>query len=160
MERPVIICVDDQREVLTSIVRDLNPLRDSVRIEECESAAEANALLDELEVDGTPVALIVCDHIMPGTTGVDFLTQLLGERRFPHTKRLLLTGQATHKDTIDAINNARIDYYIEKPWAPAQLLDVCRRLITDFLFDTGLYTDEFRAFADPKVLLARLKVSE
>ena len=160
MESLVIICVDDQREVLAGVAHDLSILAPYVRIEECESAKEAQSLLDELDVEGRPVALIVCDHIMPELSGVDFLSGLVADRRFPHLKKLLLTGQATHKDTIEAVNNARIDFYIEKPWEPDALVSVCRRLISEFLFDAGMYTEAFRKFVDPQVLLKRLHESE
>ncbi len=160
MESLVIICVDDQREVLAGVARDLSILEPFVRIEECESAREAQSLLDELDVEGRPVALIVCDHIMPEISGVDFLSSLVEDRRFPYVKKLLLTGQATHKDTIEAVNNARIDFYIEKPWEPDALVAVCRRLISEYLFDAGLYNIDFRRVIDPQVLLKRLRDSE
>ena len=160
MESLVIICVDDQREVLSGVARDLSILEPYVRIEECESAKEAQSLLNELDIEGRPVALIVCDHIMPEISGVDFLSGLVTDRRFPHVKKLLLTGQATHKDTIEAVNNARIDFYIEKPWDPDPLVAVCRRLLSEFLFDTGLYSEAFRKLVDPQVLLKRLRDSD
>ena len=160
MEKPVIICVDDQREVLASVTRDLKPLTAWSIIEECESAAEVWNLLDEFDAEGVPVGLVVCDHIMPGTNGVDFLAELVGDGRFPHIRKVLLTGQASHKDTIDAVNRARIDYYLEKPWQADTLQNVCRRLLSEFLFDTGLYNDEFREFVDPRILLQRLRLTE
>lgn len=160
MEKPVIICVDDQREVLTSVVRDLKPFAEWAVIEECESVAEVWDLLDEFDADGVPVGLLVCDHIMPGTNGVDFLADLVKDGRFVHTRKVLLTGQASHKDTIDAVNRARIDYYLEKPWQAEQLQSVCRRLLSEYLFDAGRYSEEFRSFVDPQVLLQRLRLTE
>lgn len=160
MEKPIIICVDDQREVLASVTRDLKVFHEWTVLEECESVAEAWTLLDELDVEGAPVALLVCDHIMPGTNGVDFLTELTRDGRFGRTKKILLTGQASHKDTIDAVNRARIDYYLEKPWQAKELQDICRRLLTEYLFDTGRYSEEFRTYADPSIFLQRLKNTE
>jgi len=160
MEKLYVICVDDQREVVNSIVRDLAPLCTWAVIEECESAGEAESLIDALETEGKPVALIVCDHIMPGENGVDFLARLASDRRFPHLKKVLLTGQATQKDTIDAINKAKIDFYFEKPWQPEPLQNVCRRLLSEYLFDTGLFSREYQPFVSPDVLLARLQARE
>ena len=157
MEKLYIVCVDDQRDVLHNVTRDLRVFGEWTVVEECESADEARALLEELAADGHPVALVVCDHIMPGTNGVDFLTELEAEHALPHLKKVLLTGQATHKDAIDAINRARIDFYLEKPWQSAMLQEVCRRLLTEFLFETGRYGDDFRSVADPQVVLGRLR---
>ena len=41
MEIINIICVDDQREVLSAVLQDLSPLADYFNIEDCESAIEA-----------------------------------------------------------------------------------------------------------------------
>ena len=156
MEKLYVLCVDDQREVLSSVVRDLAPLKDWTVVEECESAEEAQSLVEELDAEGRPLALVICDHIMPGENGVDFLARLTGDTRFPHLKKILLTGQATQKDTIDAINKAKIDNYFEKPWEAGPLLAACRRLLSGYLFDTGMYNKEYRGVVDSGVLMERL----
>lgn len=152
-----MLCVDDQRDVLNNVSKDLRGFTEWVVIEECESAQEAAELLDELDEKERPVALIICDHIMPDIHGVDFLASLTKDRRFSHLKKILLTGLATHKDTIDAVNKAHIDAYIEKPWKAEELQALCRRLLTEYLFDTGRYSNQFREVADPEVVLARLR---
>ncbi len=157
MEKLYIVCVDDQREVLHNIIRDLHIFNSWTVVEECESAMEARELLEELAADGLPVALVVCDHIMPEITGVDFLSDLAAKKNLPHLKKVLLTGQASHHDTIEAINNAKINYYIEKPWKSEELQNVCRKLLTTYLFDTGRYTHEFRTVVDSQVMLERMR---
>ena len=123
MEKLNLICVDDQREVLSAVVQDLEPLASWLNIEDCESAQEVLDLIDELDAEGEHITVIVSDHVMPGKTGVELLTDVFHDSRFPNTKKILLTGQATHTDTINAINAAGIDRYFEKPWqASAQLL--------------------------------------
>lgn len=160
MEKLYIICVDDQREVVNSVVRDVNVFADWAIVEECESAEEADALINELDVEGKPLALIICDHIMPGQNGVDFLARLTRDKRFPHLKKILLTGQATHKDTIDAINTAKVDSYFEKPWQPKPLQETCRRLLSEYLFDAGLYSRDYQPYVEPQVLIQRLQGRE
>lgn len=157
MEKLYIICVDDQREVLHNVARDLSALNEWTIVEECESAPEARQLLEELTAAGRPVALVVCDHIMPEMSGVDFLSSLTAENYPPHLRKILLTGQATHQDAIEAINRARIDYYLEKPWQAERLQAICRSLLTEYLFDTGRYNNDFRTVADPQVVLARMR---
>lgn len=157
MEKLYIICVDDQREVLHNINRDLRVFGSWTVVEECESAMEAGELLEELSANGVPVAVVICDHIMPETSGVEFLSRLTKKNYPPHLKKILLTGQASHHDTIEAINSAHIDYYIEKPWKSETLQNVCRRLLTEYLFDTGRYTNEFRTVVDSQVVLERMR---
>lgn len=157
MEKIYIICVEDQPEVLESIVKDLQSFEPTFRIEECESAQEATELLEEIDLDGDYVGLIVSDHVMPGETGVDFLIRIHQDPRFRNTKKLLLTGLATHQDTIKAINNADIDRFIEKPWDKEVLVHYVKSLLTAFILDKGIDYESYLPFLDKKLLFSRLR---
>ena len=155
-----VICVDDQREVLNNVVRDLSRLTEWLDIDECESAHETLELIDEMDCKGVTPALIISDHLMPGKNGVELLTELYNDGRFPHLKKILLTGQATHKDTIQAINQAHVDFYFEKPWQAEKLQAMVRKLLTDYLFESGLYDKSYRTFADGESMLKHMKSDE
>ena len=149
MEKINIICVDDEREVLDSVVRDLDYFSDVFNIEECESAFECLELLEELDAQQEYVAVIISDHVMPGKSGVDLLTDVALDRRFLGTKKLLLTGLATQADTIRAINEAKLDYFLEKVWDPKELVQTVKELITEYIVEQGidfnLYTEKLDA---------------
>jgi two-component system chemotaxis response regulator CheY len=159
MENINIIIVEDQREVLHAITKDLTALEDFVSVEECESAAEAMDLMNKIDAQGDFVALIISDHVMPEKTGVDFLTDVHNDKRFEGTKKILLTGLATHADTINAINNASIDRYISKPWKSKELMDIVRNLLTEFIFNTGLAYEKHLPWMDKKVVFERMRKS-
>ncbi len=156
MEKLNIICVDDQREVLSAVLQDLEPLNQWLNIEDCESAAEALELMDELDANGEYVALVISDHVMPEKTGVELLTEISADTRFLFTKKVLLTGQATHTDTINAINSAGINRYFEKPWTTVELIECVRTLVTEFIFDKGLDYTLWQSDLDQMVVLNRL----
>lgn len=156
MDKLYIICVDDQREVLSAVMKDLQPLEQYFLLEECESAEECEALLDELDSAGAQVALVISDHIMPGRSGVELLAQLAADRRFAEMKKVLLTGQATHRDTIEAVNAARIDHYFEKPWDPDELLQISRRLVTEFVLAQRLDYEPYAGVLDQATLYREL----
>jgi two-component system chemotaxis response regulator CheY len=157
MEKLNLICVDDQREVLSAVLQDLAPLKIWINIEECESAGEALDLMDELDSEGGYIALVLSDHVMPGKSGVELLTEVSHDYRFLRTKKVLLTGQATHQDTITAINRARIESYIEKPWNADELRALVTRLVTEFVFDKGLEYTDYQEHLDQQVVLNRLR---
>ncbi len=138
MEKLYIICIEDQREVLNTVVDHLTFFEEFLSIEECESALEAKELLEEIDDSGDYVAVLISDHVMPDQTGVDFLTEVNDDDRFKATKKILLTGQATHVDTIQAINLASIDRYIEKPWAKEELIEKVSVLLTEFVVKKGI----------------------
>ena len=157
MEKIYIICVEDQPEVLESIAKDLQTFEPAFRLEECSSAQEATELLEEIDMEGDYVGLIVSDHVMPGETGVDFLIRMHRDPRFRNTRKLLLTGLATHQDTINAINNADIDRFIEKPWDRQVLIDYAKNLLTAFILDQGIDYEPYLKFLDKQLLFRRLR---
>ncbi len=152
MAKPNIVCIDDQREVLATIKKDLQFFDQVLTINDCESAAEAEGLLDDLSADGEQVALVICDHIMPGENGVEFLIRLSKDKRFKHTKKMLLTGLATHSDTIKAINEAHVDFYIEKPWDEEEFFNATKRLITQYVIDAGIDYSDMADYLDQSTL--------
>jgi thioredoxin reductase (NADPH) len=119
MTRPVILSVDDDREVLAAIERDLRRhYRPRYRIVTATSGQEALEAARELKRRGTPIALFLVDQRMPAMTG----TQLLAELRklYPDTKRVLLTAYADTDAAIAAINQIGLHHYLMKPWDPPE----------------------------------------
>ncbi len=157
MEKLTIVCVDDQRTVLNTLTKDLAGLEKYLEIEECDGGAEALDVLDEIDAEGKYAAIIISDHVMPEMTGVEFLTEVYKDSRFRHTRKILLTGLATQKDTIEAINKAGIHRYLEKPWNKENLLQNIKELLTEYLFDMGLAYEPFREILDQPTLYERLK---
>ena len=115
MGKEVILCVDDDSGVLTSLRSLLGKnLQHGQVIEIAESGAEALDLIDELEKDEQQLALIIADYIMPGMKGDELLVQV--HRRMPQTQTIMLTGQSNLDGVKRAINEARLFRFLEKPW--------------------------------------------
>lgn len=159
MTKPSILIIDDQRDVLTAVRKDLSAFEDACTLIECESSAEAKEVLEDIDAEGGYAAVVVCDHIMAKQNGVDFLIELKKDARFKHTRKLLLTGLATHQDTITAINMAQIDQYVEKPWKPEQLEEMVRILLTLYLLDVGVDYQEYLSVMHQPTLLDSLKTT-
>ncbi|KAA3611386.1 MAG: response regulator [Calditrichaeota bacterium] len=152
MDKPNIICIDDQRQILATLQKDLEYFDEYFTIQTCESASEAEDLLSSLADENEEVALLICDHIMPGKNGIDFMIDIQNDSRFRYTKKILLTGLATHSDAIAAINDANVSHYLEKPWDTTELLSIVKILITQFIFQTGLERDVFLPILDLETL--------
>lgn len=150
-----VVCVDDQREVLSALRTDLSAL--PFALETCESADEAQEVLDEIDANGGHVAAIVCDHVMPDKSGIDWLAEVNADARFPHARKVLLTGLATHQDTIKAINKANIHVYLEKPWNADVLHASVRRLVTEYVLAAGIDYAQMIGDLDQEVLYGALK---
>lgn len=155
MPRPIILSVDDQDEVREALLRDLGMFESHFDLYDCESPSDAREVLEEAEAEGTSVALIISDHVMPEETGVEFLTKIYREGKFQATKKLLLTGLATHEDTISAINDAKIDNYVAKPWDEKGLQMIVSSLLTHFIFDEDFDYTGFGDLMDSRIVLER-----
>ena len=117
MAKPVILTVDDDPDVLQSIERDLRSrYSERYRIMRAASANEALDVLHRLKSRNDAVALLLADQRMPELDGVGFLSQ--ATELFPTAKRALLTAYADTNAAIEAINSARVHYFLLKPWDP------------------------------------------
>lgn len=131
-----IIVLEDESEVRHALERDLRPFAGAVRIELCQDADDAWQAVEEIYEDQDKLALALCDHRLPGRSGVDFLCELMQDKRTQSCKKVIVTGQADQQDTIRAINEARLDHYIAKPWTVTGLQNVVKTLLTEYVIDT------------------------
>lgn len=138
MSELVILVVEDEPEVRSAIVRDLDQHFDSVRIDEAADADDAEEALAEARAAGDEVGLILADHRLPGRSGVDLLVELHDDPTTRSIRKVLITGQAGHADTIRAINDAGLDHYIAKPWDPEELIRISVDELTDFVIEAEL----------------------
>lgn len=133
----VVICVDDEMMILTSLREQLRELHDlDVGIEFSSDGQDALDLLDELLREGEEVPLFISDHIMPGIKG-DELLRLVSERS-PQTRCVLLTGQADLDAVQRAVNQANLYRYLSKPWEQSDLLMTARSAIESYRTDQAL----------------------
>jgi response regulator RpfG family c-di-GMP phosphodiesterase len=106
-----VLYVDDE-------IQNLNAFKATFRrmfnVYIAESAVEGRKVLDNTNID-----IIISDHRMPVTTGIDFLKAISVD--FPRPIRILLTGYADANAIIEAINSGYIYKCISKPWVPDEL---------------------------------------
>lgn len=121
INKPVILCVDDERFVLDSINKQLQRhFKDLYEYEFAESAEEALEIIAELVQKGNNIIMVITDQIMPGMCGDELLAKIY--QLYPSFVTILLTGQASIDSAINAINNANLYRYITKPWEENDLL--------------------------------------
>ncbi|MDA0865797.1 MAG: FAD-dependent oxidoreductase [Cyanobacteria bacterium] len=133
MNKPVLLTVDDDPEVLQAIARDLRKqYGDRYRVMRADSGQAALEVVQQLKLRNDTVALFLVDQRMPQMTGVELLGQT--SEIFPDAKRVLLTAYADTDAAINAINVARLDYYLLKPWDPPEekLYPVLDDLLADW----------------------------
>lgn len=101
-----ILYVDDE-------VSNLNVFKNTFRrdynIYTAESAKKGIEILEEEKID-----LILTDQRMPEMTGVEFLKKIIS--KYPEPNRILITAYTDFGALKEAVNEAKIFQYIQKPW--------------------------------------------
>jgi len=132
MKLPFIIIIDDDKQVLRAIQRDVrNKFREEYKVIAAESGSEALEAVKELKLRNEVIALFITDQRMPEMEGLAFLEK--AKEIFPEAKRVLLTAYSDTEAAIKAINNLKLDYYLLKPWSPPE--EKLYPVITDLLDD-------------------------
>lgn len=109
---PIVVCIDDDPQVLTTLGRCLR--REQLDVRTTESTHEALRW-----VSSDDVSVLICDYDMPVMTGA----QLAGKARAirPETVRILLTGRNTVETAVDGINQGEIFRFLAKPFDMEEL---------------------------------------
>jgi len=132
-QRPVILTVDDEPQVLNAVERDLRShFRSAYRIIKAESGIQALETVRELKKQYSPLALFLIDERMPGMSGTEFLAE--AREIYPDARKVLLTAYGDTEAAISGINDVGLDYYLMKPWDPPEekLFQVLDDLLTDW----------------------------
>lgn len=144
-----ILILEDEPEVRAAVTRDLLGFADTLRIEPAEDVPDAWEVIDEITNAGDVLALALCDHRLPGTTGIELMGQMMSDERTQLTRKVLVTGQADLADTVRAVNEAGLDQYVAKPWKPEELQDVVRTMLTDYVELAGIDPVPYLSALDP-----------
>ena len=131
MNKPVLLVVDDDAQVLAAVRRDLRSrYREHYVIVSASSGEEALATIKELKARGDSLAMIISDQRMPGIQGTEVLAQTRDV--YPMARRVMLTAYSDIDAAVKAINKAHLDYYLSKPWYPPE---ECLYPVVDDLLD-------------------------
>jgi len=107
-----ILCVDDDANILDAYRRSL---RKQFTIEVALGGEQGLTVLKQ----SGPFAVVVSDMQMPGMNGIEFLSKC--RTVAPETVRMMLTGNADLKTSIDALNEGSIFRFLVKPVPPEKM---------------------------------------
>ena len=116
--RPVLL-VDDEPALLDAMAQGL---AGEFEVVTAASAAEAVSRMAMRKY-----AVVICDHILPGETGLDFLIRM--RERHPETRRILLTGYMNPELLSRSIAVAGLSACLLKPVHAAELAKAVREAL-------------------------------
>ena len=119
MNKPILLIVDDDPQVLAAVRRDLRSrYRENYTIMSATSGEEALDAIRQLKSRGDSLAILISDQRMPGMMGSELLAQ--SRSVYPLARRVLLTAYSDIEAAVKAINDAHLDHYLSKPWDPPE----------------------------------------
>jgi DNA-binding NarL/FixJ family response regulator len=116
---PVVLLVDDEPMLLDSIGQEL---RGACKLYTAASAAEADLRLAARRYD-----VIVCDHMLPGEQGLDFLSRAMDV--MPSTKRILITGYTSPEFISRSMVIAGLSACLVKPVRASEIASAIKSAI-------------------------------
>ena len=119
VSKPSVLLIDDEPDILELMRVGLE--RD-YEIETANSGEEATLLTGTRQYD-----VIVCDQIMPGQNGLDFL--MLSADRQPATRRIMLTGYINPELLSRAVPLAGLSACLLKPAHPHELKQAIQKAL-------------------------------
>ena len=124
MNKPYILCVDDDNTILMSLKAQLKYcLGTEFRYEIAESADEAWEVINELTGNGEHISAIISDCLMPKVKGDEFLISV--HEKHPHIVKLMLTGHADDEEMIKRLQvHANLAACLTKPWKKEELVSI------------------------------------
>ena len=124
-EKYRILYVDDEE---TNLRVFKNNFRREFDVITAVSGKEALEILSKEEVD-----VIISDQRMPEMTGVEFFKEVIKSYLGPN--RILLTGYSDMQTLADAINEAQLFQYVQKPWNELNLKTIINKAIEAYYLD-------------------------
>jgi len=115
--------VDDDENILYGYQRNL---RTKFHVNVSTSAAEALGIISNIN----DFAVVISDYNMPGMKGVEFLSKV--KELSPDTVRILLTGYADVKTSIEAVNEGNIFRLLTKPCPQEMLLQTIYQAVQQY----------------------------
>jgi diguanylate cyclase (GGDEF)-like protein/PAS domain S-box-containing protein len=128
MTKPVILCVDDERFILSSLGEQLDRhLGNEYDIELADDATEVLDLLAQFAEEGISVPLLISDQMMPQLSGDELIIQV--HAQYPHMLKMLLTGYSSTDAIVNVVNAAELYRYLSKPWDEMDLILTVREAL-------------------------------
>jgi len=132
-----ILCVDDEKSVLTSLRQELKVgLGEDYSFEIAESGEEGLDIVQQIQKRGHELPVVISDQLMPGMKGDEFLIKVNGLQ--PKTRKILLTGQASATAVGNALNQANLFRFLSKPWSIDDITHTVREAIKVYYMDHQL----------------------
>ena len=122
MAKPLIYIVDDERHIVRIVKINLE-----LKGYEVKSAADGMEALQALQAETEPIALVLCDVMMPYMDGFELLARLQADPKLKSVPVAMLTARTVDHDIAEGYSRGA-SAYLTKPVDLQELLDTVQNL--------------------------------
>jgi response regulator RpfG family c-di-GMP phosphodiesterase len=129
-----VILVDDDPLILDVLrINVERSVENNAEVICASSGPEALELIQELITENEYyIGVILSDFLMPKMLGSEFL--LKADSLLPHSKKIMLTGQAEAEKIINLLCEMEMFRFITKPWNPQTLITQVKKALDEFVY--------------------------
>lgn len=124
--RPVVLVVDDEEDILESLTAVLEEFLPEAKILGARSALVAQDLMKK-----TPPDVVIADFRMPGMNGLEFLSEIRDSKS--KITRIMMTAYPAVGLVVRAVNEARIQGLYIKPFDAMRMVEAIRQALKERL---------------------------
>ncbi len=121
--RPVILCIEDEPEMI-DLIRLILERRGYQVLGAIGGEEGVKAL------EGPVPDLILLDLMMPDVDGWEVFRQIRANPRFQHVPVVVVTAKAQSIDKVLGLHIAKVDEYVTKPFGPQELIEAVERVLS------------------------------
>ena len=116
-----VMIVDDSKNMRRIVSNALESVP-KLELHYAGNGEEAEAILQENRVLGTPIDIVFLDWMMPKMSGFEFLKKIRSTEFFNQSPRIIMLTAETYSEQINACLKYGVSYYMTKPFTNEDIL--------------------------------------
>ncbi|PIE43710.1 MAG: ATPase [Gammaproteobacteria bacterium] len=128
-----ILCIDADPAVHSRLQEELQSIARVFDVICVTTIEQARSIVAKIKEDQRQLCMAISENNMEGLSGIDFLVELNQDEFTRDSRKILFTENAQIQDVVNAVNEARLDFFLAKPWLREELLKAVTDQATTFL---------------------------
>lgn len=128
--RPILLIADDSPGI-RQVIRNVVEAWIDADILEAGDGEEADRIIQEQNLAGLPVDVIVLDWMMPKRSGLELLKKIRATEALELQPEVVMLTAETYPDQISACLKYRVNRYLTKPFTEQEIIETLRGILMD-----------------------------
>jgi two-component system chemotaxis response regulator CheY len=128
--RPILLIADDSPSIRL-VIRNAAEAWLDADILEAGDGEEADRIIQEQNLAGLPVDVVILDWMMPRRSGFELLKKIRATEGLQVQPEIVMLTAETYPDQIAVCLKFRVNRYLTKPFTEQEIVETLRRILMD-----------------------------